>query len=53
MLSPSVRRALVGQPNRLRASERPRRLFEDTKVVAKKIGAMKGRAPGSSTDPIN
>src|ERR1039457_3940795 len=27
--------SLVGQRNRLRSSERPRRLFEDTKVVAK------------------
>ncbi len=35
---------LVGVRNRLRASARPRRLFEDTKVVAKATGAMKGRA---------
>ena len=29
---------LVGQRNRLRASVRPRRLFEDTKVVARQAG---------------
>jgi len=35
---------LPGQRNRLRASVRPRRLFEDTKAVATTTGAMKGRA---------
>ena len=35
---------LVGQRNRLRASHRPRRLFEDTKVAAKAAGALQGRA---------
>jgi hypothetical protein len=35
---------LVGMRNKLRASARPRRLFEDTKVVARQTGAMKGRA---------
>jgi len=35
---------LVGMRNKLRGSDRPRRLFEDTKVVAKATGAMKGRA---------
>jgi hypothetical protein len=35
---------LVGMRNKLRASARPRRLFEDTKVVARQRGAMKGRA---------
>jgi Transposase domain (DUF772) len=35
--------SLVGQRNRLRASVRPRRLFEDTKVVARQVGALKGR----------
>ena len=44
--------ALVGQRNRLRASARPRRLFEDTKVVAKKTGAMKGRARALDSTPI-
>jgi Transposase DDE domain/Transposase domain (DUF772) len=36
--------ALVGMRTRLRASARPRRLFEDTKVVAAATGAMKHRA---------
>ncbi len=44
--------ALVGQRNRLRASPRPRRLFEDTKVVAKETGAMKGRARVLDSTPI-
>ena len=35
---------LVGLRNKLRASARPRRLFEDTKVVAHAAGVMKGRA---------
>jgi IS5 family transposase len=35
---------LVGVRNRLRTSTRPGRLFEDTKVVAKATGAMRGRA---------
>jgi hypothetical protein len=35
---------LVGQRNRLRASQRPRRLFEDTKVVARSAGTLKDRA---------
>jgi len=35
---------LTGVRNRLRASARPRRLFEDTKVAAASTGAMKGRA---------
>lgn len=44
--------ALVGQRNRLRASARPRRLFEDTKVVAKETGAMRGRARVLDSTPI-
>lgn len=44
--------SLVGQRNRLRASSRPRRLFEDTKVVAKETGAMKGRARVLDSTPI-
>src|SRR5579863_3573857 len=44
--------ALVGQRNRLRASQRPRRLFEDTKVVAKETGALKGRARVLDSTPI-
>ena len=35
---------LVGMRNKLRASDRPRRLFEDTKVAARAAGAIKGRA---------
>lgn len=44
--------ALVGQRNRLRASQRPRRLFEDTKVVAKQTGAMKSRVRVLDSTPI-
>jgi len=44
--------ALVGQRNRLRASSRPRRLFEDTKAVAAETGAMKGRARVLDSTPI-
>lgn len=43
---------LVGQRNRLRASERPRRIFEDTRVVAKETGAMKGRARVLDSTPL-
>jgi hypothetical protein len=35
---------LVGVRNRLRASARPARLFEDARVAARQSGAMKGRA---------
>jgi len=44
--------SLVGQRNRLRASARPRRLFEDTKVVAKETGALKNRARVLDSTPI-
>lgn len=44
--------SLVGQRNRLRASDRPRRLFDDTKVVAIETGAMKGRARVLDSTPI-
>jgi IS5 family transposase len=44
--------ALVGQRNRLRASARPRRLFEDTKVVATETGAMKNRARVLDSTPV-
>jgi len=44
--------ALVGQRNRLRASQRPRRLFEDTKIVAKQTGAMKSRVRVLDSTPI-
>src|ERR1022692_752235 len=43
---------LVGQRNRLRASARPRRLFEDTKVVAAESGAMRSRARVFDSTPI-
>jgi hypothetical protein len=35
---------LVGMRNRLRASERPKRLHEDTLVPAREAGVLKGRA---------
>jgi hypothetical protein len=44
--------ALVGQRNRLRGSVRPRRLFEDTKVVATETGAMKNRARVLDSTPV-
>jgi hypothetical protein len=43
---------LVGMRNRLRASARPRRLFEDTKVVARATGAMKTRARVLDSTPV-
>jgi hypothetical protein len=43
---------LVGARNRLRASARPRRLFEDTKVVAKATGALGQRARVLDSTPI-
>jgi len=42
----------VGQRNRLRASKRPRRIFEDTKVVAQASGAMRNRARIFDSTPI-
>ncbi len=44
--------SLVGQRNRLRASTRPRRLFEDTKVAAREAGALRGRARVLDSTPI-
>jgi hypothetical protein len=44
--------ALVGMRNRLRASARPRPLFEDTKVVARATGAMKNRARVLDSTPV-
>lgn len=38
--------------NRLRASQRPRRLFEDTKVVAAQAGALKGRGRVLDSTPF-
>jgi hypothetical protein len=43
---------LVGMRAKLRASVRPRRLFEDTKVVARQTGAMKGRARVLDSTPV-
>ena len=43
---------LVGQRNRLRASERPRRLHEDVKVVARAAGVLKGRARVLDSTPL-
>src|SRR6516225_8725937 len=43
---------LVGMRNKLRASARPRRLFEDTKVAARAAGAMKGRARVLDSTPV-
>jgi len=43
---------LVGLRNRLRASARPRRLFEDTKVAAQAAGAMKSRARVLDSTPV-
>ncbi|HEY5273896.1 MAG TPA: IS1182 family transposase, partial [Acidimicrobiales bacterium] len=43
---------LVGARNRLRASEHPRRLFEDTKVIAKATGALGQRARVLDSTPI-
>ena len=44
--------SLVGQRNRLRASARPRRLFEDTKVAARQAGALKERARVLDSTPV-
>src|SRR5262249_56339975 len=43
---------LVGMRNKLRASARPRRLFEDTTVVARATGAMKHRARVLDSTPV-
>src|SRR5215831_11559523 len=43
---------LVGMRNKLRGSDRPRRLFEDTTVIAKDTGAMKGRARVLDSTPV-
>src|SRR4051812_26086193 len=43
---------LVGQRNRLRASDRPRRFLEDTRVVARQAGGIKDRARGLDSTPI-
>jgi IS5 family transposase len=43
---------LVGQRNRLRASGRPRRIFEDTKVVAVAAGVLANRARVLDSTPL-
>src|SRR5215211_2102370 len=43
---------LVGQRNRLRCSERPKRFLEDTKVVARQAGVLGGRARVLDSTPI-
>ena len=43
---------LVGMRNRLRASAHPKRLFEDTKAVAKTAGVMSGRARVLDSTPL-
>jgi hypothetical protein len=43
---------LVGQRNRLRASARPRRFLEDTKVVARETGAMRNRVRVLDSTPL-
>jgi IS5 family transposase len=43
---------LVGQRNRLRASGRPRRLFEDTTTTARAAGVLKGRARVLDSTPL-
>ncbi len=43
---------LVGTRNRLRASKRPRRLFEDTKAVAIEAGVLGGRARVLDSTPL-
>jgi IS5 family transposase len=43
---------LVGQRNRLRASARSRRLFEDVKVVAREAGVLRGRARVLDSTPL-
>jgi hypothetical protein len=43
---------LVGQRNRLRCSERPKRFLEDTKVVARQAGVMGTRVRVLDSTPI-
>lgn len=44
---------LVGMRNRLRASERPRRLFEDTKIAARQSGTLGNRVRVLDSTPIH
>ena len=43
---------LVGQRNRLRASDRPKRFLEDTKVIARSAGVMRDRVRVLDSTPI-
>jgi len=43
---------LVGQRNRLRASARPKRFLEDTKVAAREAGVMRNRVRVLDSTPI-
>jgi hypothetical protein len=43
---------LVGQRNRLRVSERPRRFLDDTRVVAREAGVIRDRARVLDSTPI-
>ncbi len=43
---------LVGQRNRLRASPRPRRFLEDTKVAAREAGILRHRARVLDSTPV-
>jgi hypothetical protein len=43
---------LVGVRNRLRTSDRPRRLFEDVKAVAKAAGLLRGRNRVLDSTPV-
>jgi hypothetical protein len=43
---------LVGMRNRLRASDRPRRLFEDVNAVAREAGLLRGRRRVIDSTPL-
>lgn len=43
---------LVGMRNRLRGSERPRRLFEDTLAIAREVGVVKRRVRVLDSTPL-
>jgi hypothetical protein len=44
---------LVGMRNRLRASDRPRRLFEDVNAVARSAGLLRGRRRVLDSTPLH
>jgi DDE family transposase/transposase-like protein DUF772 len=43
---------LVGMRNRLRASQRPRRLFDDVNVVARQVGLLRSRVRVLDSTPL-